>query len=173
MQRLHSKEEIIMIINCIKNNRNWLFALLFLIILFSSCEELPCEYADGVLLNVGLFNLDGSNISQASIDSFSLFLLNKDESFYEEEFLNKVSAFSFPLSISDSTTTVILKFNNKLADTLIFKHTNSLVLVNHECGFDTFFNIDTVTTSNNLIESIWISNATVNYGSFENIKIYF
>ncbi len=167
------QRKIIMIINNRTAYRNWFFALSIFIVLFSSCEELPCEYSDGVLLNAGFFHLEGSNITKASIDSFSLILLNSAEGFYEEKFINEVDTLSFPLSIIDSTTTIVLKYKNNLADTLIFKHTNNLLLINHECGFETFFNIDTVITSDNLIESVWISNATVNYGSFENIKIYF
>lgn len=149
------------------------FVGIFVLSFFYACEELPCQYGEGVKLNAGFFTLDGTNLNETTIDTLTLVIMNTADNPYEEVFHKGVETLSFPLSIIDDSSTIILKYKDLMADTLIFRHTGTVVLINHECGFETFFNIDTILTTNHKIESVWVSNATVNYDQSENIKIYF
>jgi hypothetical protein len=59
-------------------------------------------------------------------------------------------------------------------DTLTFNYSRQIKMISPECGFITFFELDTILSSNNLIDSILIKTPSIdnNYDD-ENIKIYF
>jgi hypothetical protein len=145
------------------------FALMFTFLV--SCDELPCPHSEGAGVNVLFFELDG--ITEITIDSFSVTLLNKPDDPYADEYSKGVNSIRFPLSITDDSSTVILSFKDMSADTLVFYYTQELVLISHQCGFETFFTINEVSTTTNRIKSVWVSKELVEYGNRENIKIYF
>lgn len=144
-----------------------------LIITFYACEELPCTHTDGVKLNAGFFTIDNSILREVSFDSLTMYLANNIEDPYFEEHIRPLNKLAIPLSINSDTTTLVLKYKDKTADTIVFHYQRSVVLINHQCGFDTFFQLDTITSTHYKIESIWISKETIDYGKAENIKIYF
>ncbi|HKM93276.1 MAG TPA: DUF6452 family protein [Prolixibacteraceae bacterium] len=149
------------------------FIVLLLIAGFFSCDELPCEYPDGVNLVAGFFKYNETNIVAMPLDSFSVIILNDSIPPYEDFYKNKQNTIQFPLSILSDTSVVVLKYNDGICDTLNFYYSRSLVLINHQCGFDTFFDIDTVIHTYYKIESVWLSKSLVDYSNAENIKIYF
>lgn len=149
------------------------FIVLLLVAGTFSCDELPCEYPDGVNLVAGFFQYNETIIEAMPLDSFSVVLLNDSIPPYEDFYKSKQKTIRFPLSILSDTSVVVLKFNDGICDTLNFYYSRSLVLINHQCGFDTFFDIDTIIHTRNKIESVWLSKSLVDYKNDENIKIYF
>lgn len=149
-----------------------IFAI-FLGVLSSSCEELPCEYPDGVQLHAGFYTSTGVAISDTLIGDFNLVLLNNTDNPYSEDYPTAIESISFPFAVTEDTSTVIITFENLEKDTITFRYNRTLALKSHPCGFDTFFEITEIVNTNNQIDSIWIKKDIVEYGSEENIKIYF
>ena len=154
---------------------NWIYKAIWTILIFVvfiSCEELPCEDSDGVQVNVGFYKLDGVTLTDSIIDTLTLQLYNEVDTPYTEDYFKK-QAISFPLSQLADTSTIIFMYKDSVYDTLIFRYDKTLILENHKCGFANFFDITSITTSNNRLDSVWIRKNLVEYGDEENVKIYF
>ena len=149
----------------------FILAVVALAVSVNSCEELPCPYNDGAGVNALFFELDG--VTEITIDSFAVTLLNNPNDPYTEDYTFGVKSIRFPLSIIDDSSSVIITFKDMVADTLVFYYSQEVKLINHQCGFDTFFTISEVSTTTNRINSVWVSKELVEYGNRENIKIYF
>lgn len=137
-----------------------------------ACDELPCEDTDGVQVNLGFYKIDGSLLSDTTIDTLTLQLYNEIDSPYTESFFN-TQTLSFPLSQLADTSTIIFMYKDSVYDTLIFRYEKSLILENHKCGFETFFEISNITTTSNRLDSVWVRKNLVEYGDEENVKLYF
>ena len=155
--------------------RKWIYriswaALLF--ILFMACDELPCEDTNGVQVNLGFYTLNGTSLSDTTIDTLTLQLYNEIDTPYTESYI-KTHTLSFPLSQLVDTSTIIFMYKDSVFDTIIFHYDRSLILENHQCGFETFFEINNITTTSNRLDSVWVRKNLVEYGDEENVKIYF
>jgi hypothetical protein len=139
----------------------------------NACDELPCDYTDGVNVYVGFYQYDGITLADTLIDSLVVYLMNDPESSYTDSMDDDTQSISFPLSMINDTSTVILKIGSFSADTIIFYYNKSLNLLSHTCGFVNFFEITNINTTNNQLDSIWIRDELINYDDDENIKIYF
>jgi hypothetical protein len=144
-----------------------------LLFIATACEELPCANSEGVNVNAGFFTIDGTILREVQIDSLTVFLYNDTYAPFGKEYFQPLNKLAIPLSINNDTTTVVFKYKDGTADTLNFYYERSVVLISHQCGFETFFQLDTITSTQHKIESVWISKETIDYGKAENIKIYF
>lgn len=151
---------------------NFIFGLAFML-MFISCEELPCKNTNGVQLNAGFYSYNGVAISDTSFYNLSLILGNDDSTTYTDSLKQITQTISFPLSMVSDSSRVILVYNILEADTLIFYYNKSLHLESHACGFDEFFEITEIKTTTHQLDSIWIRNDLVDYGTEEHIKIYY
>lgn len=140
---------------------------------FSQCDQPYCEEKGEVALNVGFYKYTNNIIADTLIDSVSIYIGPNLDTLFYNELEAKTNKVAFPLSPLVDTVKVVFQFNKAINDTLAIYYNRELRMVSHECGFVHFFKIDTITTTNNKIKSIWISKDFVEYGSKENIKIYF
>lgn len=156
-----------------KSTFQLLFLGFLLMLLVISCNELPCAHYDGVKVNVGFYQSTGVAISDTSIKSFHLKLLTEIDTPYVENYLTATKKISFPLSMIEDSSTIILTFHDSVSDTLTFIYKRTLTLESHACGFDTFFEITEIKNTNNRLDSIWLRKDIIDYATEENIKIYF
>ena len=156
-------------INQLLQKTGWI-ALLF--VLFMSCEELPCEDSNGVQVNLGFYQFDGRSLADTTIDTLTLQLYNEIDTPYTD-FYTQIQTLSFPLSQIADTSTVIFMYKDSVFDTLVFHYDKTLLLENHKCGFDYFFEINKITSTSNRMDSVWIRKNLVEYGDEENVKVYF
>lgn len=85
-----------------------------------------------------------------------------------------VSTFSFPLNpLSTSASYIISVGNNQPQDTLTITYTSQGTNLSPECGSVIYHNITALSSTTHTIDSVKISNATVNTDPAENAKIYF
>jgi hypothetical protein len=154
------------------NPKNRIFFLIALAITFIySCETPRCEDSDGVKANIGFYHFDGKALQDTLIDSLDIYLKNDSATHFLEE--TKIGSVSLPLSMIADSSTFIFKYGSASSDTITFRYTQYMKLVSHACGFVNYFNIISYETTTNQIDSIWIRKDLVEYGTEENIKIYF
>ncbi len=153
---------------------NLAYLLLFVTLFFvTACDELPCPNESGIQVNMGFYLIENNIISDLFIDSLTIEYLNPNNE-NVSEFLGRQRQFiEIPLSITSDTSTFVLKFKDDIADTILIKSDRTVKLISHQCGFDTFFDINEIQTSSNKLDSVWLRRDVVDYADFENIKIYF
>ncbi|MDA3929137.1 MAG: DUF6452 family protein [Prolixibacteraceae bacterium] len=153
--------------------KNSFFILLAIAFLLIACDELPCDDKDGVQLNAGFYTYDGVNYADTSINSPTIHLINSDSTSYIDSYTSEIHLFSFPLSFIADSSTIVLEFQESVFDTVTIYYNTNIHLENHQCGFAYYFDIREIQSTNNLLDSVWISKKLVEYGDNENIKIYF
>lgn len=143
----------------------------FVAVIFA-CEELPCEDSNGITLNLGFYKRTGSSLLDTTLQSFELQLLNDSSPPYSEEYARK-QFISFPLDQNADSTRVVIIYEDELSDTLTFIYSRRLALESHACGFDLFYDLSDVLSTSNRLDSVWVRKPEVEYGDYENVKIYF
>jgi hypothetical protein len=85
-----------------------------------------------------------------------------------------VTAISFPDTIKIYTDTFrVVNRYKPYPETLIFSYTRELEMVSPECGFSYIIKLDSLWSTTNIIDSIFIQKTTIERGSNEdNIKIF-
>jgi hypothetical protein len=149
------------------------FITSLIIIFMYSCDAPPCEDSDGVQVNVGFYHFDGKSLQDKAIDSLRIYLRNDSSTLYFDGMNTPTNKVTLPLSMVADSSTFIFRFDSVATDTLTFRYTQYLKLVSHQCGFVNFFNITGYKTTTNRIDSVWVRKNLVEYGTEENIKIYF
>ena len=77
-----------------------------------------------------------------------------------------------PLSFISDTTAFVID-EGSLRDTIWFRHSKEMKYISRDCGFTYNFKLDSIWFTDEIIDSVAISNAGVNYSeSLENVKIY-
>ena len=149
------------------------FLLTFIVMVIYSCDAPPCEDSDGVKLNIGFYHFDGKALQDTLIDSLNITLQNDSTTLFWNGIKQKIGSIALPLSMIADSSSFVFQFDSLAYDTITFQYTQYLKLESHECGFVNFFNITGCKTTTNRIDSIWIRKDLVEYGTEENIKIYF
>lgn len=143
------------------------------VLIMASCEELPCKHSNGVQLTAGFYVYNGVTLTDTSLQNLDLELGNDDSTVYQVQYEKSVQSISFPLSMLADSSLVVLHYGNLQSDTITIHYTQSLHLESHQCGFDEFFEITKIQTTNHQLDSIWIRNEIVDYVQTEHLKIYF
>jgi len=156
------------------NRKNkFLFLITLIIIFIYSCDAPPCEDSNGVLLNIGFYHFNGTSLKDTLIDSLNITLKNDSATLFLNGTKKKTGNVALPLSMIADSSTFIFQFDSVAYDTLTIRYNQYLKLVSHQCGFVNFFNITSYENTTNRIDSVWIRKDLVEYGTEENIKIYF
>lgn len=155
-----------------RKNRIFFLTALILLLIYS-CEAPPCADSYGVRVNVGFYHFDGNALKDTLIDSLKIYLKNDSSTLFFNGMTTRTDSIALPLSMLADSSTFVFQFDSLATDTLTFKYTQYLKLVSHECGFVNFFNITSLETTNHRIDSVWVRKTLVEYGTNENIKIYF
>lgn len=78
-----------------------------------------------------------------------------------------------PLSYTALVDTFFLQYNSRLADTLWVEHQNLPYFSSMDCGTVMHYKLQGVRTTNNLIDSVRITDSGVTNMLKQNVKIYF
>lgn len=150
------------------------YILIFIFLtLFISCGDDSCNQETDSLLSC-TFSIEDATLKANSFeDSISIFstawidTLNKWE-------LAEDELFKFTLSPNDTITKVIITSKvTTETDTITFEHQNEIVFLSTECGFVINFNVDTVFSTNNLIDSISLIDTKITREGNGLIEIYY
>lgn len=139
-----------------------LLLLLLLGSLVSCNPDTVCRQDNTVALGVSVQYLftdsAGSTTTQNTFDSISVQGINNDSILYANQ--HHLDALWLPLRPDTSVTAFSLLWHNQY-DTLYIRHDNTLHFISHACGCTIFHTIDSVWHCGNAIDSIAITNATV------------
>lgn len=149
----------------------------------TSCETErdPCLLPRTSLFRANAYTRTGGDTSAAGLrDTFlpspvftALTAYTPNNSFIQLGTRNK---FAFQLSdLNDSCRWVLQPDTlSTVRDTLTFYYRRQLSFLSNACGYTYFYNIDSVTTSRNAIDSIRLGSRDVtSNASVENLRIYF
>lgn len=159
---------------------NWYIKKILPVIVFllaiSSCEnDGECRKDKYVVVKMGFYQstlnetTSEYTVSSLSIDSITVQGIGNDSVLYNNA--KSKSEIDLPLNPNGNQTSYRVVFN-ETADTITILHQDTLQYLSLECGCLKTFVIDTVLTTNNFIDSVKISNYTVNTTDAEHIKIY-
>lgn len=85
-----------------------------------------------------------------------------------------ISSMQFPLDRTvDSSRFYFQTDTARIADTLIFRYQRQPHFVSAGCGFATYFALDTVISTNNVVKSVTINNKQVTTANEQNITLNF
>jgi len=81
--------------------------------------------------------------------------------------------FQLPLSYTNLVDTFVVYFTDEVVDSVFVTHENVPHFLSMDCGTGMYHNLQGVRSTNNVIDSIKISDPEVTYDAKENIKMYF
>ena len=145
--------------------------LLFCAIAFSACgdEYDLCTENRFVTLNGSFYKVIGGVASRSTVSSYYLGSFGGNAITTQQN----VSAFSLELNPTIDSTVLIIRLNNSgLSDTVTYRHTSRIETVSPNCGDITAYNLTSIKTTKNYIDSIVIVNNNVNRINAENVRIY-
>lgn len=158
-------------------NINLLFILfLGLVLGFHSCNtDETCRKSRTVLLGMN-FYLDTINqlnnrlvVLNLSVDSVWVKGVGNDSVLYNNR--KRVNSVKLPLNSFSEESKFHFQFNT-FTDTIAIKHKNINEFLSLECGYIRTFEIDTVISTHNFIDSISVTQELVNTIYVENIQIH-
>jgi hypothetical protein len=137
----------------------------------SSCDSSDiCRENTDVPLRIGFYDINDNSVTTV-IDSVSVFGLGREDSLIYDN-ARSVSRLELPLDSSKDTTIFIFKFPLN-QDTITIINTRKITLISVGCGFATFYKVNEVYFSKNVIEEIFIQNADIRNDLNEHFKIFF
>ena len=140
-------------------------------LLFFSCEsDESCEQATVSLLNAGFYTIVDSIPESTSVDNFTVYGIGGADSLIYDK-VSSVGSFDLSLSPSCDTSGFVLTFG-AATDTVTFLYSHELQLLSMECGFATYYYIERIINTSNIIDSVSVVNEKVTTGDDENIQIY-
>ena len=157
-----------------KNKLIHIAFLLFFAVVLTCCKPTnSCIIKDNVRLKL-LFTADsisigGDSVTVAKLDSLTLYGLERDSLILNNA--KSVSSANLPLRTDTTATAFVLQYSD-LTDTFYIVHTNREQYISLACGCFVYHDIDTVTSTRNLIDSITIINSTIENYSQDNVRFH-
>jgi hypothetical protein len=147
---------------------NLIVILSGLILFLISCSPQSCFEETESYLKASFY--DDATKKLHAPDSLTMHGLNNDSIIYNKT--PKVSPALIPLnSLMDNCTFIIVI--NEITDTVKFWYNSYPHLVSKECGFTFYHNLDSLKSTNNLIDTIIIRNRSITTTNEENIRIFY
>lgn len=136
-----------------------------------SCEKNECTQRFTSEVQGNFWTTDSLGLeAQQELNIFTAFGVGKEgDSLYANS--RQVRVFRLPLSPDFDERSFVVA-NDTILDTLTFKYSSKLNLINTVCGFVPNYTIEKVETTHNFIESIRLENDDVNTDEKNNIKVY-
>ena len=142
-----------------------------LCLMFFSCEsEKICEVSTVSTLNAGFYSVPDSIPEAISVDNLTVYGIGREDSLIYDQ-ANSVGSFILPFSQSVDETGFVLSLGTE-TDTITFLYSRELHLLSIECGFTTYYYIERIDNTSNVIDSVRVVNEKVTTGDDENIQIY-
>lgn len=159
-----------------------IFQLLNLSILLTSCESFNCPLNNTVASVYNFYaanrNTKGELITGTSVsvtDTITISAIDLDSVIANR--LNNASTVSLPMSFYNATDSLCWLFTDSegrtATDTIIIHKSNLHHFDDPSCPIQVWHHIDSIYFSRNIIDTIIVANADVNYDGLENFQIYF
>lgn len=149
----------------------------FVGLLFSCNTDKMCNEDRATFLKIGLYSrAEVGNkvvVKDSVFAGYAFNAISGIETLWVDS--SKVKAIRLPLSQIADSSVIAIKLGYKSSnpfDYYTIKYRRSQVFINYECGFRTDFFIDTLISTNILIDSIFINNRVVTDVDEEHIKIF-
>ncbi len=146
-----------------------IIAATVLAVLQSSCTPEACFEETESFLKGSLYSFSTEKILAA--DSLSLWGLNS-ESYKVYNKSLKLSRVLFPLNASSDKSSFTIKINGT-TDNIEITYSSYPQLISKECGYTFYHNIETISFTRNIIDSVHINKYNVTTLNEENIRIYY
>ncbi len=155
-----------------KYDHNKFYSLVLLLMLFImsvSCSSNTCFDETEAKSKATFYSME-TKIS-ATPDSVSLYGVGLDSVKIYKKAVSPTTI-EFPLYYDSASCKFVIRING-VYDTMEYRYSGELHLLSKECGYSYFFNIDTVTYTKNIIDSVSILKKTVTTSDEENIRIFY
>ena len=152
--------------------KNYIYCLLIFMFCISCKDEYTiCDLPTTVRLKAGFYSNSSGSETETSAPLLNVVKLGSPTADYH---VANASKFSLALNpILDSVTYIVSLDAPPVEDTVTFVYSSQKVNISANCG-DVYVNsLARISTTTHAIDSIKISNNTVNTTSGENVKIYF
>lgn len=155
----------------------WPFIIIITIIITSSCDRGSLCLSGQNAIQAGLYSPSSENDKDTTLTGIYLWGINNDSVLIDSARVNKLF---MPTDLNSDSSAFIIREEKLIGeniiyenDTLLFIYTRDLNYISGDCGFSYNLVLDTVIHTNNLIDSVIISNPSVSYNeNLENVKIY-
>ncbi len=153
-----------------KNILKFVGIILFATAMVSSCQtNNQCDTATESLVKINFYTID--SIEQAVfVSPISVYGVGRSDSLLYEN--DSISSVSIPLSPNAETIGFVFDIGT-YSDEILFEYKTSTYLESMDCGFIANYEINSVTYSTNIIDTIIILNNMVTIDNEEHIKLYF
>lgn len=148
-------------------------AYLLLPVLLYSCKDeyTICDLSTVVRMKCGFYKDAAGAAAETSAPSLKV---TRIPTVYPDYDLRDVSAFTLALNpIADSVQYRVSVIESSVPDTVTFVYTSEKITLSAVCGDIYVHQLTRVTTTLNTLDSVKISNGTINTTSGENVRIYF
>ena len=149
-----------------------LIILLSMLVGMGSCSGEDCPINNTVAGKMQFYNQLGDAVAINGTLTVSAVRPQGDYVFLNLQ--PNASEVKFPLSYTHSTDTLIFDYNQGVVyDTLYISHTNIPTLVSVDCGTAIFHTITAAHSTHNVIDTLIIQSAKVDYDERENIQVIY
>ena len=149
-----------------------LIILLSMLVGMGSCSGEDCPINNIVAGKMQFYNQLGDAVAINGTLSVNVVRPQGDSVVLNQ--LYNASEISFPMSYTHLTDTLIFDYNRGAAyDTLYISHTNTPTLVSIDCGTAMFHTITAAHSTHNVIDTLIIQSAKVDYDERENIQVIY
>ena len=148
------------------------FILLVMLACMAGCSGEDCPINNTVAGKMQFYNQLGDAVAINGTLTVSAVRPQGDYVFLNLQ--PNASEVKFPLSYTHSTDTLIFDYNQGVVyDTLYISHTNIPTLVSVDCGTAIFHTITAAHSTHNVIDTLIIQSAKVDYDERENIQVIY
>ncbi len=134
-----------------------------------SCTPESCLEETIAFVKAPLYSSSSEiNVAPTSLTLYGLDL--EDNRIYDNT--KSVKKAQIPMDPEEENCSFIIGINSG-TDTLTFFYTTFTHLISRECGYTFFYNIDSLITTRNSIDTVIIKNRYVTTADAENIRIYY
>lgn len=143
---------------------------------FASCDSgYDCSLENIAYNHIGFYitNEYGGDVSYTHPDAITVSLMVNGRDSIVVNHIQGTKQLTLPMSYTQECDTVILSYSNDVTDTLYVRHSNIPFYQSMECGVIMHHKLLGTSHTDNFIDSVAITNADINFGNNENIKIYF
>lgn len=134
-----------------------------------ACSNTDCVISNTSYTNFVFYNERGQAVSLSG--TISVTAAGTDSVLINQEASPKL--FQLPLSYANTEDTFIVRYTERMVDSIFVKHANIPYFISMDCGTGMYHHLEEVSSTNNAIDSIQIINPEVTYDAKENIKIYY
>lgn len=143
------------------------FSLFCLIAGITACNiNQPCEEPTQFPIKTGFYDSSGTDTTLSDLSIFGIGM--EDSLLYDRDTTQMVS---FPLNPFTDLTRFVVIFGS-LADTLTFQYKRNLRMINPECGFAVYFQIENFDHTGHFVDSLTLLDPYLNADTQEHLQIY-